>query len=69
MAVGLYGVNKLADVSIDDVDILYAYSASREEIGDIQLRPLFNSITNSDFRKLIGADGMYKLRLPANVLN
>jgi len=69
MAVGLYGVNKLADVSIDDVDILYAYSASREEIGDIQLRPLFNSITNSDFRKLIGADGMYKLRLPANVFN
>lgn len=69
MAVGLYGVNKLADVSIDDVDILYAYSASREEIGDIQLRPLFNSITNSDFRKLIGADGMYKLRLPASVFN
>lgn len=69
MAVGLYGVNKLADVSIDDVDILYAYSASREEIGDVQLRPLFNSITNSDFRKLIGADGMYKLRLPASVFN
>lgn len=69
MAVGLYGVNKLADVSIDDVDILYAYSASREEVGDVQLRPLFNSITNSDFRKLIGADGMYKLRLPASVFN
>lgn len=69
MAVGLYGVNKLADVSIDDVDILYAYSPSREEIGDIQLKPLFNSITNSDFRKLIGADGMYKLRLPASVFN
>ncbi len=69
MAVGLYGINKLADVSIDDVDILYAYSPSREEIGDVQLRPLFNSITNSDFRKLIGADGMYKLRLPANIFN
>lgn len=69
MAVGLYGVNKLADVTIDDVDILYAFSPSREEIGDVQLRPLFNSITNSDFRKLIGADGMYKLRLPANIFN
>jgi hypothetical protein len=69
MAVGLYGVNKLADVSIDDVDILYAYSPSREEIGDVQLKPLFNSITNSDFRKLIGADGMYKLRLPATIFN
>jgi hypothetical protein len=69
MAVGLYGVNKLADVTIDDVDIFYAYSPSREEVGDVQLRPLFNSITNSDFRKLIGADGMYKLRLPANIFN
>jgi hypothetical protein len=70
MAVGLYGVNKLADVTIDDVDILYAYSPSREEIGDVQLRPLFNNgITNADLRKLIGADGMYKLRLPANVFN
>lgn len=69
MAVGLYGVNKLADVTIDDVDILYAYSPSREEIGDVQFRPLFNAITNSDLRKLIGADGMYKLRLPANVFN
>jgi len=69
MAVGLYGVNKLADVTIDDVDILYAYSPSREEIGDVQLRPLFNAITNADLRKLIGADGMYKLRLPANVFN
>jgi len=51
------------------VDILYAYSPSREEIGDVQLRPLFNAITNADLRKLIGADGMYKLRLPANVFN
>lgn len=69
MAVGIYGVNKLADVSIDDVDILYAFSPSREEIGDVQLKPLFNAITNSDFRKLIGADGIYKLRLPANIFN
>lgn len=69
MAVGIYGVNKLADITIDDVDILYAYSPSREEIGDVNLRPLFNSLTNSDLRKLIGADGIYKLRLPANVFN
>ena len=69
MAVGVYGINRLADVGIDDVDIFYAYSPSREQIGDVQLQPLFNAITNSDFRKLIGADGMYKLRLPANVFN
>lgn len=69
MAIGIYGVNKLADVTIDDVDILYAFSPSREEIGEVQMKPLFNSITNADFRKLIGADGVYKLRLPANVFN
>lgn len=69
MAVGLYGVNKLADVTINDVDIFYAYSPSREEVGDVQFRPLFNTITNSDLRKIIGADGVYKLRLPANIFN
>lgn len=69
MAVGIYGINKLADITIDDVDILYAYSPSREEIGDVQLKPLFNSLTNADLRKLIGADGMYKLRLPSNIFN
>ena len=47
MAVGLYGSTKLADVTIDDVDILFAYSPSREEVGDIELKPLYNSITNS----------------------
>lgn len=69
MAVGLYGVNKLADVTVNDVDIFYAYSPSREEVGDVQFRPLFNTITNSDLRKIIGADGVYKLRLPANIFN
>ena len=31
------------------------------------MKPLFNNITNTDFRKLIGTDGIYKLRLPASV--
>lgn len=69
MAVGLYGVNRLADVTVDDVDIFYAFSASREEVGDVQFQPLFNAITNADFRKMIGADGVYKLRLPSKVFN
>lgn len=69
MAVGLYGVNKLADITVDDVDIFYAYSPSREEVGDVQFKPLFTTITNADLRKLIGADGVYKLRLPSSVFN
>jgi hypothetical protein len=31
--------------------------------------PLYNSITNNEFRKLLGADGAYKLRLPASTFN
>jgi hypothetical protein len=69
MATGIYGNKKLADVTFDDVDILYAFAPNRETLGDIQMQPLYNSITNNEFRKLIGADGVYKLRLPAAVFN
>lgn len=67
MAVGIFGSRILASISVDDVDVLYAYSPSRENIGDVQMQPLFNNITNVDFKKFIGADGLYKLRLPANI--
>lgn len=67
MAIGIYGTKKLADVDYNDVDILYAYSPSRESVTDNQLRPLFSNITNSDFTKLFGADGAYKLKLPASI--
>lgn len=67
MSIGIYGNVKLADISFDDVDILYAFSPSREQIGDVQMKPLFNNVTSVDFKKFIGADGLYKLRLPASV--
>ena len=66
MAVGIYGTKKLADVDYNDVDILYAYSPTRESVTDNQLKPLFPNITNSDFTKMFGADGAYKLKLPAS---
>ncbi len=69
MAIGIHGTKKLADISVDDVDILYAYSPNRESIGDSEMRPLYNNITNVDFKKLIGTDGLYKLRLPASIFN
>ena len=31
------------------------------------MKPLFNNITSVDFKKMIGADGLYKLRLPASI--
>jgi len=69
MAVGIYGNKKLADIDFNDVDIFYAYSPNRESLGDTQFVPLFNSITNNEFRKMLGADGGYKLRLPASTFN
>jgi hypothetical protein len=69
MAVGIYGSKKLADVTFDDVDILFTFSPIREVLGGIQMGPLFNNITNNEFRKLLGADGVYKLRLPASIFN
>jgi hypothetical protein len=67
MAIGIYGTKKLADVDYNDVDVLYAYSPSREAITDNQLKPLFSNISNGDFAKMFGADGAYKLKLPASI--
>jgi len=69
MAVGIYGTKKLASVDFNDVDILYAYSASREVVGDLQFQPMYGSITENELRKLAGVDGAYKLRLPATIFN
>jgi len=69
MAVGFYGSKKGSDVDFNDCDILYAYSPSRNEVGDLQFSPLFNNVTNSEIRKIFGADGLFKLRLPANIFN
>lgn len=69
MSVGIYGTKKLADITSEDVDILYAFSSSREDLGDVTFKPLYNFVSESDLLKMIGADGMYKLRLPSNVFN
>ena len=69
MAIGIYGTKKMADVDNNDVDVLYAYSQTRESVTDNQLRPLFSNISSSDFTKMFGADGAYKLKLPASVFN
>lgn len=69
MAVGIYGTKKLADSTADDADVLFAFSPTREQIGEVNLTPLYNILTDADFKKMLGADGMYKLRLPATVFN
>lgn len=69
MAVGIYGNKSLASVDYNDVDILFAYSPDRQSLGNTQMQPLYNNITNNELRKLLGADGVYKLRLPAGIFN
>jgi len=69
MSVGIYGTKTLANVTSNDVDILYSYSASRETPTNPQMSPLFGAISDNEFKKLIGADGVYELRLPASIFN
>ena len=69
MSLGIYGTRVLSSTNSSDVDILYSFSASREQIGDLELKPLYPSTTDGDFKKMLGADGLFKLRLPANVFN
>lgn len=69
MSVGVYGSRRSANPSGNDVDILYAFSPSREELGDLQFTPLYGSVTEAEFRSILGADGGYKLRLPASIFN
>jgi len=69
MAVGTYGTVKLSDADFNDVDVLYSYSPNRESLGDTSFQPIYNSVTNNEFRKMLGGDGGYKLRLPASIFN
>lgn len=69
MALGIYGTKIPASVGVDDIDVLYAFSPTREELGDLDLKPVFPNATDSDFKKMFGADGLYKLRLPAETFN
>jgi hypothetical protein len=67
MSLGVFGSKKLADVGISDVDILYSYSPSKEQVGELVLKPLFDNISPADFQKMFGADGVYRMRLPASI--
>ena len=69
MSIGIFGTKMLASVGVNDVDILYAFSPSREQLGDVTFNPLFPTITDGDLKKMLGADGVFKLRLPADKFN
>jgi hypothetical protein len=68
MATGNYGTVRPADVSVDDVEILYAYSPSRESLSTIELefldptQVLLPANDPNSTTEVLG--GMYTLKLP-----
>ena len=76
MATGNYGTIRLADVSPDDVEIIYNYTPSRDAtenfvLGTIptsNLRPYYNNTqTGGNDNELLG--GLYNLTLPTDAFN
>lgn len=77
MATGIYGITRPSDVSIDDIDIYYNYTSSREVLNDTIFKldatqlltynylPTEEQITGNE--NLL--EGLYNLRLPASVFN
>jgi len=68
MATGNYGTVRPADVSVDDVEILYSYTPTRESLGAIELinltpsEILIPALDPNNSLEVLG--GMYTLKLP-----
>lgn len=69
MSVGIFGNKVLSNVTAADVDVLYSYAPDSETLPGLTMQPLFPTLTNSDLVSLLGADGVYNLRLPASKFN
>jgi hypothetical protein len=71
MATGNYGTIRPADVSVDDVEILYSYTPSRELVVDVELlsldpaEVLIPATTPNNVNEVLG--GLYTLKLPTSV--
>ena len=70
MATGNYGTIRPADVSVDDVEILYSYTPSRELISSVELESLDPAevlipvTTPNNVNEILG--GLYTLKLPTS---
>jgi len=71
MATGNYGTIRPADVSVEDVEIFYSFTPSRENVSDVELLPLdpaevlqpANDPNNAS--EIFG--GLYTLKLPTDI--
>ena len=78
MAVGIYGITRPSDVSIDDIDVYYNYTPNRETVNNIIIKLnsseilSYNYLPDEEQILPIGEnnnilEGLYNLRLPATV--
>lgn len=75
MAVGIYGITRPADVSIDDIDIYYNYTPNRETVNNFIYKLNSSDLLSYNYlpedEQIIGnenlLEGLYNLRLPASV--
>ena len=71
MATGNYGTIRPADVSVEDVEILYSYTPNRELITSVELlsldpaEVLIPATTPNNVNEILG--GLYTLKLPTSV--
>jgi hypothetical protein len=77
MAVGLYGVTKPSDVSIDDISIYYNYTPSREILNNVIYPLNSNEILSYNYlpdeEQIVGneniLEGLYSMTLPSSTFN
>lgn len=77
MSIGVYGITRPADVSVDDIDIYYSYVANRETSNNTTIKLdatellSYNYLPEDD--QITGhenlLEGLYDLKLPATVFN
>lgn len=75
MAVGIYGITRPSDVSIDDIDVYYNYTPNRETVNNFIYKLDSSEILSYNYlpedEQVIGnenlLEGLYNLRLPASV--
>jgi len=71
MATGNYGTIRPADVSVEDVEIFYSFTPSRENVSDVELLPLDPAEVlqpandPNNVSEIFG--GLYTLKLPTDI--
>ena len=79
MGVGIFGITRASDVSIDDIDIYYNYTPNRETLNNDIFKLNASELLTYNYLPSDGSDpnyingdenlleGLYNLRLPASV--